>query len=412
MKKVFYSLMMVFVLVLAACDSPAADDGSQPSADQVATVVNMTLQALSSEVAVAATNTPAAEAPASTLPHSLYFLGKDKEWISQVYRLERDGSTKTQLTFESTDVTDYDVSAADGSVGYVLENQLLLVNADGSNRRLVLDGGPRENNPWVTRPVFSRDGRLLAYGRDGLNLYDVQTQASSLVLPNQYADPLPDGARLPIETYEPVSYSPDGTKLLLALGHWEQAPAHGVYDLATNTLVHYTPVEDYIYCCSFHGGPVWAPDSSSFYGVASVHDTIYQAGELWKVEAGNGTLTRMLKPEEGMMNLSKEIFLAPDGHLYYFFGSFGTDSGYFEPPVLELVRSGPDGVTDRTVLREENFRLMTEALWAPDASLVVVATVPERRWDQGVGVLELYPTNGQQESVWIAPYGEQMKWGP
>ena len=30
--------------------------------------------------------------------------------------------------------------------------------------------------------------------------------------------------------------------------------------------------------------------------------------------------------------------------------------------VLNLVRSAPDGVTDRTVLRDENFRLMNEAL--------------------------------------------------
>jgi hypothetical protein len=74
--------------------------------------------------------------------------------------------------------------------------------------------------------------------------------------------------------------------------------------------------------------------------------------------------------------------------------------------------SAPDGVTDRTVLRDENFRLMEEALWAPDASFVIVATLPERSWDQGGGVLELYPTDGQKELVWLAPYGQQMKWGP
>jgi hypothetical protein len=91
---------------------------------------------------------------------------------------------------------------------------------------------------------------------------------------------------------------------------------------------------------------------------------------------------------------------------------YSVDSGFFDAPVLELVRSAPDGVTDRTVLRDENFRLMEEALWAPDASFVIVATLPERSWDQGGGVLELYPTDGQKELVWLAPYGQQMKWGP
>lgn len=417
MKRIFCSLIMVFALVLASCVSLREEDINGPTADQVETIVAATLQALSSGNAIDSMDTPAVEVPESMLPQSLYFLGKDDGGISQVYRLERDGRTKTQLTFEPTNVTEYDVSVTDGSIAYVSENQLLLVHGDGSDRRLVLDGGPREMNAWVTHPVLSGDGRMLAYGRDGLNLYDVGTQTSSVVLPNQYADPMSDGTRLPIETYEPVSYSPDGTKLLLALGHWEQAPAHGIYDLTANSLVHYTPVEDYIYCCSFHGGPVWAPDSSSFYGVASVHDTIYQTGELWKVDASTGALIRLLKADifqtgTGTAFLPKEIYLAPDGHLYFFFGMFQTDSGYVEPPVLSMVRSAPDGITDRTVLRDENFLAIDEALWAPDASVVIVAVDPARSSETKGGVLELYPTDGRRAPVWLAPYGEQLKWGP
>jgi hypothetical protein len=80
--------------------------------------------------------------------------------------------------------------------------------------------------------------------------------------------------------------------------------------------------------------------------------------------------------------------------------------------VLELVRAAPNGVTGRTVLRTENFVMMNEALWAADASFVIVATDPMRSWDQGGGVLELYPTNGQKSKVWLAPFGKQMKWGP
>jgi hypothetical protein len=98
--------------------------------------------------------------------------------------------------------------------------------------------------------------------------------------------------------------------------------------------------------------------------------------------------------------------------LYFFFGTYDSASGFFDAPVLNLVRSAPDGVTDRTVLRNENFRMMEEALWAPDASFVIVATAPERSWNQGGGVLELYPTDGQNGSVWLASFGQQMKWGP
>ena len=77
-----------------------------------------------------------------------------------------------------------------------------------------------------------------------------------------------------------------------------------------------------------------------------------------------------------------------------------------------MVRSAPDGVTDRTVLRDENFVLMNEALWAPDASFAIIATAPSRDWNQDGGVLALYYTDSQKETVSLAPFGRQMKWGP
>jgi hypothetical protein len=133
------------------------------------------------------------------------------------------------------------------------------------------------------------------------------------------------------------------------------------------------------------------------------------------VDAANGTLTRTFNsPFAGgeTVYLPVELYLTPDGQLYFFFGTYDVDSGFFDAPVLELVRSAPDGVTDRTVLRDENFVLMKEALWAPDASFVIVASSVGRNWDLDGGVLELYYTDGQKEAVWLAPYGGQMKWGP
>ena len=183
MKKAFFPLVMIAVLALVACASPAADNVTQPSiSDEVATVVALTLQAPTLEVAVAPTNTNVPEAPTSLLPHSLYFLGKDNEWISQVYRLERDGKTKTQLTFEPVNVTDYDISLADGSIAYVASNQLLLANADGSNRRMLIDGGTSPDLRGFYNPVFSTDGGTLAYAQNGLNLYSVSTGVSNLVI--------------------------------------------------------------------------------------------------------------------------------------------------------------------------------------------------------------------------------------
>jgi hypothetical protein len=387
------AIICACIVVIAACAPTTIANNTQPVP------------------AIQVNNSP--EAPKDLLPRSLYFLRMDDQGINQVYRMERDGKTQTQLTFEPVNVTDYDVSVVDGGIAYVASNQLLLANADGSNRQIVVDGGSSPDIQGSYHPIFSPDGKTLAYARDGLNLYSLSTGVSKLVIEDQFGDTMPNGFRWPIETYAPESYSPDGTKLLLALGHWELLPSHAVYHPDTNTLVKYTEVQDYIYCCSFHGGPVWAPDSASFYGVASAHDFAFQSGELWKVDAASGALTRMLtKPENGMLNLPTEIYLAPDGQLYYFFGSYRMDSGFYDAPLLELVRSAPDGVTDRTVLRSENFRSMNEALWAPDASFVITALAPDSNVKQSGGVLELYYTDVQKSAVWLAPFGQEIKWGP
>lgn len=396
----WFAVLVFLATTLAACVSPLGSGQTQPaSMDQVATAAAMTLQALAPEAADTSSRPPAT----NLFPHSLYFLGKDSQSLTQIYRMERDGQTKIQLTFEQVNVDDYDVSPADGTLAYVAGKQLLLANADGSNRRVLVDEG--------YDPVFSPDGQTLAYAHGGLNLYSFSTGTSNLVIQDQFSDP-GTGQLLPIETYSPERYSPDGTKLLVALGHWEVAPSHAVYHPNTNTLVQYAEVEGYIYCCSFHGGPVWSPDSSSFYGVASAHDYAYKSGEVWKIDATNGAVSRMLNAGNGMMNLPKELYLAPDGQLYFFLGTYHNASGFFDAPVLQLVRSAPDGVTGRTVLRSENFVLMNEALWAPDASFVIVSTALERNSNLKDGVLELYYTEGQQGVIWLAPSGQQMKWGP
>ena len=408
-KHVRFAVFFILITIVAACASPVPMDETQPSFNQMETAVAMTFQALAPEATNLSTRVP--EAQASLLPHSLYFLGNDNLAVSQIYRMERDGVTKTQLTFEPTNVWDYDVSAANGDLAYEVDNQLVLVNADGSNRRVLVQGNPDPAIRAFYNPVFSPDGQTLAFAYGGLNLFSLTTGTSSLVLTDQMTD-IGDGTILPVETYAPESYSPDGTKLLVALGHWEVAPSHAIYFPATNTLIRYAEVTDYIYCCSFHGGPVWSADSSSFFGVASVHDTAYKSGELWRVDAASGALTRMLKPENEILYLPKKPYLAPDGQLYFFFGTYDTASGLFDAPVLQMVRSGPDGVTDRTVLRDENFVLMNEALWAPDASFAIIATAPSRDWNQDGGVLALYYTDEQKGTVPLAPFGRQTKWGP
>jgi hypothetical protein len=399
------AVLMVIAVLVAACISTVGDAETQPAtSDSMATLVASTLQVLASqEIAALPKDTP--EAPASLLPYSFFYLGRDGAGHWQVFRLRNDGKTVTQLTYEETDVTDYDVSLADGRVAYVADNRLSLILPDGSNPRVLVEGGSRENNYWVTSPVFSPDGKTLAYGHKGLNFYDMTAGVSRLVIADQNAtETLPNGLLFPIETYEPERYSPDGTKLLIALGHWEVLPSHAIYDPVRDELVKLDGGDGYGYCCSFYGGPTWSADSSSFYGIASEHDYAFPHGALWKVDAETGAATTLipLVAKDGTLNLVYRPFSAPDGQLYYFFLNYPEPAGDFGRLPLLLFRSAPDGVTGQTVLLPEMFR-DNEVLWAPDASFFIIAS------DEGQA--EMVYLDGRPK-VALAPSAHSMKWGP
>lgn len=345
--------------------------------------------------------------PASLLPHTFYYLAE-----GQVFRLERDGQTVTQLTAEPVNVTDYDVSPVDGSIAYVASNQLLLVNADGSNRRVLVDGGSSPDLRGFYNPVFSPDGKTLAYSRNGLILHDVATGASNLVLEDH-----PLGGSLPPETYVPDKFAPDGTKLLLKIGHPPDSPWTGaIYFPATKTLMQFGGEDESLTCCTHYGGAAWSADSSSFYAVARVPDASLAGGELWKVDANAGAVTRLTpgaagEGESRLFYFPYKPYLAPDGQLYFFSAKFPESAGYFRRAPLILIRTLPnDIITNWTVLRGDTFELMNEALWAPDASFVVVAFAPNADVYEG-GRAELVYLDGRPNTV-LAGFAQNMKWGP
>ncbi len=373
------------------------------SPDQVGTAVAMTL------TGVAPGSTPSTDGSAGLLPHTFYYLSKDPAGLTQVFWIERDGTTQHQITSEPVDVSDYDVSLTDGSVAYVANNQLLWINADGSNRRIILDAGAVDpNNPFITNissPVFSPDGQTLAYGYKGLQLYTVSTGQSNLVIENQIDD-AGGGLFVPRELYSPERYSPDGTKLLITLGYYEGASS-AVYYPATSALVRLEGGEGALICCD---DTEWSADSSSIYA-ASPTMGMFNSG-LWRVDAATGEVTTLIQGDAGggNYNAADEAYLAPDGQLYFFFATVPSPEGVFGRSPLQLVHSAPDGVTGRTVISGEDFQLLNEALWAPDASFVIAALAPAQEIYQG-GQAEIVYLDGKPKVV-LTPSAQQMKWGP
>ena len=120
--RVFIGILAAVIAVLA-CTSPLAVGTLQPPATGVA----LTLQAMASETALALpvpSPTPAALPP---LSRPLYFLDDDGAGNAQILRLEADGHTVQQITFEPLSVDSYDVSRRDGRIAYTSNNELFLV---------------------------------------------------------------------------------------------------------------------------------------------------------------------------------------------------------------------------------------------------------------------------------------------
>jgi Tol biopolymer transport system component len=411
MPKIFRSFLAVFALLVTAlaCANPLG--GSSPNEPAgVETIVAATFQALTAAATQPETGVTPQPLTPGLLPHSMYFLNNDSAGLVQVYRLGTDGKTVTQITFEPAKVEDYDVSLVDGSVVYVSNNQMFTVNADGSNRRMILDGGVRdENNPFLTAiisPVFSPNGQTIAYGYKGLNFYSVSSGQSNRVLENDIDD-LGNGMFVPREMFWPEKYTADGSKLLITLGYYEGAGA-AIYYPNGNALVRLSGDEGTAICC---GNTEWVADGSAFYA-ASATSGMFNAG-LWRVDAATGKVTTLLLGsfDTNPANVASSPFLAPDGQLYFFHASIPNAGDMINRPPLQLVRSAPDGVTNRAVLRPETFESMNEALWAPDASFVIIADAPIQDVYQG-GLAELVYTDGQKDNVSLVPFALEMKWGP
>ncbi|MBI4732696.1 MAG: hypothetical protein HY781_11360 [Chloroflexi bacterium] len=377
--------VLTLTCLVGGTATPAPD-----SDDQVATSVAQTFQAI----------TPIE--PPGLLPQPLYYRAPDGGGIKQVYRLDEDGVTVTQLTFEPANVTGYDVNPLDSSLAYVANNQLLRMNADGSGRQVLVDGGPLNQDEAylnaVSSPVWAPDGATIAFGYMGLNFYSIATGTYANVLANEIESF--DGFNLPRQLFFPAEYSPDGARLLLDVG-WYEGGSIAIYIPSSNLLIQ--PSYQGIFCCT----TTWTPDSSAVY-VASPYLGMISSG-MWRFNL-DGSVNEILPMQNAdtTFNYADAPWFAPDGQLYFFYGSTPDYPDGNVP--LALVRSAADGITGRTQILADAFVDYNAITWAPDGSLFIVTRPPTGELF-GAGPATVYFLDGRPP-VQILLVSEDLHWGP
>lgn len=340
------------------------------------------------------------------LPHSIYFLkGSDEE--SQVWRLERDGRTLNQITSESKGVENFAVSSVDGTIALVSDNKLFLQDSNGKNRRLIADGSlvkaEGEDSffrTMLTSPFFSPDGQTLAYGLDGIHLYDLATGRDDHVL-TDLGNLNNESFVYAKEVYSPGPWSPDGSMLLIDMSYYEGFTLAVMKQGVERSFLRLR--SEGAVCCMVS----WTPDSRVIL-VANPYFTGTIPG-LWRFDSQTGEQEYLIpgRSEDGLIHFVGWPYQTSDGGLTFFYAAqerFDAEKGI----PLKLVYAEKDGSNIQPRLEDE-FRIRS-AFWAPDGSLVIVAGSCCGKENQ---LLLVHPDAGTVET--LMEEGGQIRylaWGP
>jgi hypothetical protein len=199
----------------------------------------------------------------------------------QIFRLERDGATRTQITYEVPfdpaviAVSEFAVSPADGTLVYVVQRQgsdlLVRSDADGQNPAPIFDSPAAS----PSHPLFTPDGQFVAVRlwkdpdgeepfQSGLYLLPVPGGEPQLLVAD---DPVVN-PETPAFGHQPFAFAPDGSRLLTSRFSLQlelcDAAIVSVPD-GTTVPVQVPQPADTMDRQSTCGDAIWSPDGADIY---------------------------------------------------------------------------------------------------------------------------------------------------
>lgn len=331
---------------------------------------------------------------ANILPAPLYFINDE----NQIARFEPDARTITPITSEEVSVFDFTISPLDGSLVY------LTIGDDGVTTTVVRSDALGKNRVELAQGIV-RSAAISYFGDtveigvldDGAESNGSTLEAGVWSIPitggeprllEASTDPQTDdaGEVVPGTHYLPVAWSPSGEQLLLrtTLNYGPDGPGGDIgtvglalYDRQENAVRELLPKGEPPLCAI----PAWDSQSVSVYCAAP----FYLGDEtpaLWSLAVVTGAREPLIPLRDGeQINLVSSVRELSDG-LYMLTATTTLDGG--TTPEFTAQRTALDGRSEQQVLIQEPLTLGGDALWANDAS----------------GVVLVLANDGESELVW------------
>jgi hypothetical protein len=399
--------------LLSGC---GALDSSSPSVAQPTSVPMVSPTAAPQPTAVPLSD--------GVLPASFYFVTNSPTGDSHIVRLERDGTTRTNIVDEPRApamlILEFDISPADGSLAYIVQgangNSLIQTDPAGKNRTVLIADASVNTVRW------SPDGKTIAVAvyqapgtadgmAGGVYLIPAGGGEPTLLQPNDpIADPNnPDPAA---RGYMPSAWSPDSQRLLLGIfSHVVDTCGSAVKDLATGELIDIVAPESLAAC-----GGTWSADGSAIYFNMMRPGYMAPVPGLWRADARTGEMTAYIAGEsqQSQFTLVQGVHALKDGSVYALLATTDKLPDLADDPNVVWPRFAPvqvssDGATIQPLSSASYENPGDGVLWAANGSGMLLD-----QYDAKANSFALVwaPVGGGEPVVIANDIGAYRHWGP